>query len=101
VLIAYLGLIPLILAGGIVLAVRARHRLGPVATRRLTAGAVALLLAHAFTALRPILLRTIFDHVAEVSNMLALVQLAAQGVGIGLIVAAVFASGSRVPEQMK
>jgi hypothetical protein len=107
VLTAYLVVIPLILVAGIVWAVRARNRLGHVATRRLAAGAVALLVAHAFTALRPVLLRTVFDqpdplmNVADASSFLALAQLTAQGVGIGLVIAAVFAAARREPEQAK
>jgi hypothetical protein len=93
--VVYLGLIPLILVAGVVMAVRSRHRLGTRASNQLLAGAGLLLLAHILTALRPLVFKVIqlqggFSGVVDVINGLSLLQLVAQAGGFALIIVAVF-----------
>lgn len=95
VMTMYLGLIPVILVLGVVMAVRQRYRLGPRASTRLAIGAGLLLLSHAFTALRPLLYNMmppyVFGGIADLIAAFSLLHLTTQAAGIGLIIAAVFA----------
>lgn len=95
--IIYLGTIPLVLVVSMVVAVRKRHRLGPRASRLVVAGAAVLLVAHALTTLRPLLLSAVVDrdslsNVAELVSAFALIHQITQAVGLGLLATAVFAA---------